>query len=172
MRLFGVLLDAITAVGVTPPQDIPVSPPFFEYAVDERFCELLTQSGLVDVEITTIAFNHTVSTTDTLWTGLLEGTVRTSAVIVGQTDDTRQRIRAALHRTALEYRHGDHLELPVSVKLAHGSKSADRLRNQSTCHPPVTQADPACGTAVLRGFEPGGETVLLVTQAASTQEAR
>jgi SAM-dependent methyltransferase len=142
MRLFGVLLDAIAALDLTPPENIPVGPPFFEYAVDERFRELLTQSGLGDVEITTIAFNHSVSNTDTLWKGLLDGTVRTSALIVGQPNDTRQRIHAALHQTAREYQHGDHLELPVSVKLAHGSRALSVSGINPQCLPQALRRMP------------------------------
>jgi hypothetical protein len=46
--------------------------------------------------------------------------VRTSATFVGQPEETRAAIRTAFDRRVGEFRQGDHLELPVSVKLAAG----------------------------------------------------
>jgi hypothetical protein len=50
------------------------------------------------------------------------GTVRTSALVLRQTTETQQRIRAAFDRVVEEYRGDAGLELPVSVKLASGRK--------------------------------------------------
>jgi hypothetical protein len=54
---------------------------------------------------------------------MLTGTVRTSAFLLGQPEQTRRQIRAAFDQLVLEYQHGDQFELPVSVKLAHGRKT-------------------------------------------------
>jgi hypothetical protein len=53
---------------------------------------------------------------------LLHGTVRISALIMGQPEETRRRIREAFDRLVGEYQSGVGLELPVSVKLAAGRK--------------------------------------------------
>jgi hypothetical protein len=53
---------------------------------------------------------------------LLGGTVRTSALILRQTDDMQRKIRAAFDRIVQQYQVGDRLEVPVSVKLASGRK--------------------------------------------------
>ena len=50
------------------------------------------------------------------------GTVRISALIMGQPEETRRRIREAFGRLVGEYGSGEGLELPVSVKLAAGRK--------------------------------------------------
>lgn len=122
MRLLGVALDAVAEAVATPPQDIPAGPPFFRFADDGQFAELLEHSGLTGVEVRTIEFSHSVPTADQLWDGLLTGTVRTSALILGQPEETRQRIRTAFDRQVLPYGRGDGFEFPVSVKLARGRK--------------------------------------------------
>ena len=72
----------------------------------------------------TIAFTHRVPSVDALWEGMLEGTVRTSALIVSQPPDVRDRIRAAFDRLAERHRSEDgSVEVPVSVKLASGVRS-------------------------------------------------
>ena len=121
-RLLGVFVDAIAEAGATPPDDVPVGPPFFRFAVEEEFAALLQAGGLTDVEVKTIVFEHHVSTADELWQGFLGATVRMSALIVRQPEQTRRRIRAAFDRLVVECQRGDRIELPVSVKVAYGSK--------------------------------------------------
>ena len=121
-RWQGVFLDAVAAVEVTVPADVPPGPPFFRFSVDEQFAALLQDRGLTDVEVKTIVFDHPVPSADELWDGVLAGTVRVSALILRQPESVRQRIRAVFDQLVTEYQHGDHLELPVSVKLAAGSK--------------------------------------------------
>ena len=120
MRLLGVVLDACAEAGATAPSDIPDGPPFFRFAVDEEFIALLTGSGLADVTVTRIRFDHRVSDADELWDGMMSGTVRTSALLLGQPPEIRRRVRAALDQLVLPLRRGDHLEIPVSVALASG----------------------------------------------------
>jgi hypothetical protein len=124
MRLLGVFLDALTDSGATPPADIPAVPPFFRFADEDQFYALLEDAGLSCVEVDTIAYGHHVSTVEQLWNGLLGGAARTSALIERQSEETRQRIRAALDRQMLGYQHGDGFALSVSVKLAHGHTTA------------------------------------------------
>jgi len=121
-RLFGVFLDAIAEAEAAPPAGAPAGPPFFRYSVDEQFAALLRDRGLADVDVQAIGFDCRVAGADELWDGLLSGTVRLSALIEGQTVETRDRVRAAFDRLVAGYRHGDALELPVSVKLAAGRK--------------------------------------------------
>jgi SAM-dependent methyltransferase len=122
-RILGVLVDAIAAVGVTPPAGIPVGPPIFRFADDDEFARLLNDQGFEDVQVRTISFSHSVPSADALWHGLIGGTVRTSALIVAQSEETQQEIRAAFEEIVRENEVGDHLELPVSIKLASGQKA-------------------------------------------------
>jgi SAM-dependent methyltransferase len=121
-RFLGVFLDAVAEAGATPPEDLPAGPDFFRFSRDEEFDALVGDRGLVDREVTTIAFTHRVSTPDELWSGLLGGAVRTSALILGQPEEMRRGIREAFDRRVAEYQDADGLELPVSVKLVAGRK--------------------------------------------------
>jgi hypothetical protein len=119
------MVDAIAAAGASPPAEIPVGPPIFRFADDEEFVRLLRDQELEDVQVRTISFVHSEPSADQLWRGLMGGTVRTSAIILGQTDEMQREIRAAFDRIVEQYRVGDRLEVPVSVKLASGRKGAE-----------------------------------------------
>ncbi len=123
-RLLGVLVDAVAAAEATPPAEIPVGPPIFRFADDREFDRLLRDQGLEDIEVRTIAFSHAAPSPDDLWRGLLGGTVRTSALILRQSEDVQRKIRAAFDRIVQPYQVGDRLEIPVSVKLAAGRNPA------------------------------------------------
>ncbi|HEX2468816.1 MAG TPA: class I SAM-dependent methyltransferase [Solirubrobacterales bacterium] len=121
-RFLGVFRDAVAEARAQAPDDVPVGPDFFRFSVDGEFDALLREAGLEDRTVQTIAFTHGVANADELWDGLLGGTVRTSALILHQPEETQQRIRTAFDELVASYRRGDALELPVSVKLAAGRK--------------------------------------------------
>jgi SAM-dependent methyltransferase len=120
--LVGVLVDAITEVGAPPPADLPPGPPFFRFSTDEALAGLLIDGGFGDVEVHTVAFAHPVADADALWTGLMRGTVRSSALVVRQPDGVQAAIRAAFDRLVGRYADGLRLAVPVSVKLAAGDR--------------------------------------------------
>ena len=116
---------SVATAGASPPEDIPVGPPFFRFSDEQEFTQLLRDQGLEGIEITTIGFSHRAPSADAWWWGVLNGAVRTPALIFGQTDEMQRQIRAAFDRIVTEqYTAGTELELPVSVKLASGRKPA------------------------------------------------
>ena len=117
-RLVGVLLDAAQEVGIASPEVVPAGPNFFRFADDIELESLLTDKGFVDIGIRTIEFMHSVGSADELWDGLLHGTVRTSAMIRGQSAEVVRRIRASFDRRVDGYQTGTKYQLPVSFKLA------------------------------------------------------
>jgi SAM-dependent methyltransferase len=121
-RFIGVFLEAVAAAGATPPEHIPVGPPFFRFSDEQELARLLRRQPLDDVEVGTISFTHRESSPDALWQGLLGGTVRTSALIMGQASAVQRQIRTAFDRIMRQYEVSDGVELPVSVKLASGRK--------------------------------------------------
>jgi ubiquinone/menaquinone biosynthesis C-methylase UbiE len=121
-RLAGVFLDALAQAQATPPADLPRGPDFFRFSDDEEFAAALRQQGLASPAVTTVTFVQRFATADELWKGMLDATVRVSALIVRQPKDVRHRIRAAFDRLADGYRRDDGLELPVAVKLATARK--------------------------------------------------
>lgn len=122
-RLVGVLLDAVQEVGIASPEEVPAGPSFFRFADDIELESLLTGQSFVDIGIRTVEFTQSVDSADELWDGLLHGTVRTSAVIRGQSADVVRRIRASFDRHVDDYQTGDKYQLPVSFKLAAARQS-------------------------------------------------
>ena len=124
-RFLGVFLEAVATAGASPPEDIPVGPPFFRFSDEQEFVQLLRDQGFEGIEVTTIAFSHAAPSPDAWWWGVLNGAVRTPALIFGQTDEMQRQIRTAFDRIVTEqYTVGTELELPVSVKLASGRTPA------------------------------------------------
>jgi SAM-dependent methyltransferase len=117
-RFLGVVLDAIAEVGTAPPPGLPTGPPFFRFADEAEFGRLLTDAGLVDVQVRTVGFDHRFDSSADLWRLMLEATVRTRPVLLGQPPQTQERLRAAVDRLAAAYADADGLNLPVSVKVA------------------------------------------------------
>ena len=123
-RILGLFVDAIQAAEATPPADIPPGPPFFRFSSDEEFAGLLESAGLQDVSVRGIAFTHHVAGAEELWRGVIDGGVRTPAMILRQSPDTQRRIRAAFERLVLAHAVETGCEIPVSVKLASARKPA------------------------------------------------
>jgi SAM-dependent methyltransferase len=131
-RFLGLFIDAVAAAGASSPTDIPTGPDFFRFSHEDEFAHLLRGAGLESVTVQTLAFTHRVDSADELWDGLLGGTVRTSALILRQPAATQQQIRAEFDQLVNECRSGDHLEVPVSVKLAAGEKPPGEVNGPSS----------------------------------------
>jgi SAM-dependent methyltransferase len=121
-RLHGVLLDAVAEAGAGSPPDLPLGPPLFRFSDEHEFAGLLRRQGLEDIDVRTVSFAHAQPSADALWRGLLGGTVRLSAIVLGQTQDVQRQIRAAFDQIVRRYQAGPGLALPVSVKLASARK--------------------------------------------------
>jgi SAM-dependent methyltransferase len=121
-RLAGVFADAVSEVAAPPPAEIPPGPPFFRFASDSEFTNLLAGAGFADIRVRAVSFTHLVPSADALWDGLLGGTVRTRASILGQPPETQRHIRAAFDQLVAEYHGEGGLHMPVSVKVASARK--------------------------------------------------
>jgi SAM-dependent methyltransferase len=119
-RLVGVLLDAVSHAGAAVPPDLPAGPEFFRFSHESELVSLLERHEFLDVTVRGVSFLHRIGSADELWDGLLGGTVRTAAVVRAQPAPVRRRIRAAFEALVEVHRTGQHLEVPVSVKLAAG----------------------------------------------------
>ena len=118
--LFEAVLAALDSCGATPPPDIPAGPAFFRFSTDGELTALLEGQGLEQVSVTTRGFSHRANNAEQVWNGILDGTVRTSALVTGQPDAVRRRVHEAFAAILERHRHADHLELPTSVKMAAG----------------------------------------------------
>jgi SAM-dependent methyltransferase len=121
-RWLGVFLDAVAEVGAEPPADVPPGPPLFRFAEEGELARLLTDAGLVDVAVESIAFSLAIGSADDLWHGLVEGTVRVGPLVRSQTDEVRHAIRERFEQLLEAHRAGESFQVPVAVKLASGRK--------------------------------------------------
>ena len=119
-RLLGLMLEALTVAGASTPTSIPSGPAFFRFADDSSFTSLLSGAGFSEISIRRIGFDQMVTSADALWEGIVEGSVRTSALVRAQSLEVQQRARAQLADALMPYAGDDGYRIPVSVKLARG----------------------------------------------------
>ncbi|NNH68978.1 class I SAM-dependent methyltransferase [Nocardia uniformis] len=127
-RLFGWVTEALALAGAEPPDDIPPGPPFFRFADDEEMHRLLEGNGFEKTTIHTIAFTHTVASTDLVWTGIVGGTVRTAALVRNQPPSVQRAIRAAFDEVVARESPGSQVVIPFSVKLASATNAKNPTR--------------------------------------------
>jgi SAM-dependent methyltransferase len=121
-RLMGVFVDAVAEAGTSPPSGIPAGPDFFRFSDEGEFARLLAGAGFADAGVRTVEFRHRPSSSSELWDGMLGGTVRVRALIEGQSEEAKHRIRGAFERLVGKCDSGDGIEIPVVVKLASARK--------------------------------------------------
>jgi SAM-dependent methyltransferase len=122
-RWIGVFFDAFTAAGAHPPAGVPAGPSFFRFADEAQFTDLLEGAGLADVGVSTVEFDLHLEDGDELWNGLIEGSVRVRPLILGQSEELQRQIRARYDALLEPYRGEQGFDVPVSVKLATGTKA-------------------------------------------------
>jgi SAM-dependent methyltransferase len=121
-RLFGLVPDAVRAAGASAPVEIPPGPDFFRFSSEVEFSRLLSSAGLQGISVRTIEFTQTFPTEDHLWDGMLDGSVRTRALLRLQTEEVRRRIRSEFDHLLEGYHRKRGFDVPVSVTLASGRK--------------------------------------------------
>ena len=126
-RLLGLMLEALTFGGASTPASIPSGPAFFRFADDAGFTSLLSAAGFTDISIRRIGFDHTLTSADALWDGIVEGSVRTSALVRAQSLEVQRRARAQLADALMPYAGDDGYRIPVSIKLARGRLPQPRV---------------------------------------------
>src|SRR5215813_4639788 len=122
--MVGVITEAVRASGVVAPPSLPAGPDFFRFASESELSTLLREAGLRDIRVRTLSFEHRISSADALWRGFAEGGVRNRALLMLQPEDVRRRIHGEFTRRLEPFRSGEGFKLPVSIKLASGSKAA------------------------------------------------
>jgi len=121
-RFLGIVLDAVAFARAPAVPGIPPGPPPWRFSDEKELQRLLSRAGLKSTEIRTIAFRQPVESVDALWDAMLTGTVRTASLVAGQPEEVQRRIRASFDELARPYRIGKGLQVPVSFKIASGTK--------------------------------------------------
>jgi hypothetical protein len=104
-----------------------------EIGPGKRVLDIATGPGLVAaraaergatgaVTVNPVAFVHRLPEAAATWQGILESTVRTAALGVGQPAEVRERLRDTYVRLAREYERDGGLDLPVAALIASGRR--------------------------------------------------
>jgi SAM-dependent methyltransferase len=119
---FAAILGAVGDAGVPPAGDVPPGPSFFQFSDEAVFVDLLRSAGFEDVRVETISLDLPLRSADELIAALLEGTVRTAALLRAADDTQSARVRESLETRLAPWRRGDSFVVPASVTIASGRK--------------------------------------------------
>jgi SAM-dependent methyltransferase len=121
-RWLGLVGEALADAGAQVPAEVAEGPPADRFGDPGEMRALLRGAGLRDGRAEVVAFQVTVPDADALWDGVLGGSVRTSAAILAQPPEVRDRARAALARRAEAHRGPAGLVLPTEVVIGSGRR--------------------------------------------------
>ena len=121
-RVLGLVIDAVTAVGVRLPVDLPAGPAHF--LADDELRTLFDVAGFADVGLSRAMFEVRVPDLDTLWHGVLDSSVRIAPTVTGQPAEIQARIRAEFNAlSAVHVRPDGTYAIPVAIQVTRGRRS-------------------------------------------------
>jgi SAM-dependent methyltransferase len=120
-RGFGLILEAVAAVG-NPNVPLPPGPPFFGFADAAEAARVLEAAGFTDVRVIDVPQRWHLPDANALLEVFEEGTVRTRALLKGQTPRQIEAVRAAVAESAQQFAAGDHLDIPMPAVLSTARK--------------------------------------------------
>jgi SAM-dependent methyltransferase len=114
---FGIVIGAIQKYGDL---DVPIppGPPFFRFSDPDESTRVLTAAGFENVRVTHVPQVWTLTSPDTLFDVMYNGSVRNAALLRGQKPDVLEKIRSEI-RSEVQ-RAGSELSMPAV--LASGQK--------------------------------------------------
>lgn len=116
-RGFGLILEAVAAHG-NPSVPLPPGPPFFRFADAAESTRVLEATGFTDVRVVDVPQRWHLPDAGALLEVFEEGTVRTRALLKGQTPAQIQAIRVAVGQSAQQFAAGDQLDIPMPAVLS------------------------------------------------------
>jgi SAM-dependent methyltransferase len=120
-RGFGLILDSVQAKG-NPHVPLPPGPAFFRFSDHAEAQRALEAAGFVDANVIDVQQRWSLPNADALLEVYEEGTVRTRALLKGQTLQAMQAIRDAVHAAAQAFASGDVLDIPMPAVLSSAVK--------------------------------------------------
>lgn len=118
---FGITLDAIRHHGQLQ-VPMPTGPPFFRFSEEVESIATLRSVGFVSIQFRTIPQAWLLRSPDDLFEIMINGTVRTAALLAQQSASALAEIRKEMHRRCLAYITPDGVTLPMPAVLAAGTK--------------------------------------------------
>jgi SAM-dependent methyltransferase len=119
---FAAILGAVHDADVPPPTGIPAGPSFFQFADDVVFAALLRDAGFTEVQVDAMSLELPLRSAEDLIAGLVEGTVRTGALLRAASEAQSALIRESLEVRLEPWRRGSSFVVPASIKIARGRK--------------------------------------------------
>ncbi len=126
---FGMILGAIRAHGNL---DVPVppGPPLFRFSDRDESTRALEDAGFVDIEVEDIEQTWHLPSADALLAEMAEGSVRTRALIGGQTPAELTAILAGVREAGKPYLTAAGVAIPMPAILAVGRKPSGARRER------------------------------------------
>jgi ubiquinone/menaquinone biosynthesis C-methylase UbiE len=118
---FGLVLQAIERHG-RPDVSLPEGPPFFRFSSADECRGALERAAFAQVSVEMLPLTWHLESADGIYDALLQGGVRTAAILRGQTPEALAAIRAAIRQSAERYCSGGRIVLPMPAVLAAGWK--------------------------------------------------
>jgi SAM-dependent methyltransferase len=120
-RGFGLILESVQAKG-NPDVPLPPGPPFFRFANPDESRAALQATGFGDPRVINLPQRWLLPDADALLEVFEEGTVRTRALLKGQTPEAMQAVRAAVHKAAEAFATPNGLDIPMPAVLSSATK--------------------------------------------------
>jgi SAM-dependent methyltransferase len=120
-RGFGLILEAVAAHG-NPNVALPPGPPFFRFADAAESRRVLEATGFTGVQVQDVPQRWLLPDADALLQVFEEGTVRTRALLKGQTPAQIAAIRSSVAQSAHQFAAAAHLDIPMPAVLSSGRK--------------------------------------------------
>lgn len=120
-RGFGLILESVQAKG-NPDVPLPPGPPFFRFANPDESRAALEAAGFSDSRVVNLPQRWLLPNADALLEVFEEGTVRTRALLKGQTPAAMQAVRAAVHEATQAFAAPGGLDIPMPAVLSSARK--------------------------------------------------
>jgi SAM-dependent methyltransferase len=120
-RGFGLILDSVQSKG-NPDVPLPPGPPFFRFANPDESRAALEAAGFTDPRVVNVPQRWHLPDPDALLQVFEEGTVRTRALLKGQTPQAIEAVRAAVHEAAQAFAVAGGLDIPMPAVLSSATK--------------------------------------------------
>lgn len=118
---FGIVLRAIEEFG-SMDVSIPAGPPFFRFSDPEESIRALAGAGFAAPRVAQVALHWRLPSPDSLFDFMQRSTVRTGALLRGQSAAVLPAIRAAMRTEAARHETLDGIVIPMPALLARGEK--------------------------------------------------
>ena len=120
-RGFGLILEAVQAHG-NPDVPLPPGPPFFRFADTVQAKAALEAVGFIDARSMNVPQRWSLPDASALIEVFEEGTVRTRALLKGQTLEQIEAVRSAIQKAAQAFATPDGLDIPMPAVLSTARK--------------------------------------------------